>query len=162
MIIPVKDESQIEVVADLAGEIWKEHYTPIIGSEQVEYMVDKFQSYDAISNQIKEHYLYYLIKDSDQHVGYIGLEPKEDELFLSKFYVKSSQRGKGLGKEALEFIEQLAIQKNLKKIALTVNKYNSLTIKIYLRLGFVNVGPIVTDIGNGYIMDDYLLEKAMP
>lgn len=161
MIIPVKDKLQVEVVADLAAEIWTEHYTPIIGSDQVEYMVDKFQSLQAISDQIDNKYLYYLIKQADQHVGYIGIEPKEDKLFLSKFYIKSSQRGNGLGKEAMEFIEKLASQMGLKKIALTVNKYNSLTIDIYLSLGFVNVGAIVTDIGNGFIMDDFLLEKVV-
>ena len=162
MIVPVKDKHMIEVVADLAAEIWPEHYTPIIGSEQVEYMLDIFQSCHAISKQIDGNCLYYLIEEGDQYAGYFSVEPKENLLFLSKLYVRSSQRGKGIGKGALDFIEEVATKKGLKKISLTVNKNNRVTIDIYCRLGFVNKGSIVTDIGNGFVMDDYLLEKVLP
>jgi GNAT superfamily N-acetyltransferase len=162
MIIPVKEKHLIEVVADLAAEIWTEHYTAIIGSEQVEYMLDKFQSYNAISKQIAENSLYYLIKEGDQYVGYFAAEPKDGMLFLSKYYVKSSQRGKGFGKAALAFVEELAKKMGLKKIALTVNKHNTVTIDIYQNLGFINKGAIVTEIGKGFKMDDYLLEKTLP
>ena len=161
MIIPVCDEHLIDAVALLAAEIWTEHYTPIIGPRQVEYMLDKFQSSSAISKQISENFLYYKIEINDQHVGYFGLEPKNDQLFLSKLYVRSSHRGKGFGSKALEFIENLAIQQGLKKIVLTVNKHNSVTIEKYLKMGFRNIGPIVTDIGNGYVMGDFILEKFL-
>lgn len=161
MIAAVTDKDMIEVVADLAAEIWTEHYTPIIGSGQVEYMLDKFQSCHAITKQIDEGFLYYLIEDGGQYVGYFAVEPKEGLLFLSKIYVRASQRGKGLGRDAFDFIEETAVKMGLKKIALTVNKNNSVTIDIYLRLGFVNKGPIVTDIGNGFVMDDFLLEKEV-
>jgi ribosomal protein S18 acetylase RimI-like enzyme len=159
MIVAVNEKNMIEVVADLAAEIWTEHYTPIIGSEQVEYMLDKFQSYHAISKQVAGNFLYYLIKDADQYVGYFAVEPKESVLFLSKIYVRSSHRGTGLAKDALVFIEELARKKGLKKISLTVNKNNTAAIAIYHKLGFTTTAPIVKDIGNGFVMDDFLLEK---
>lgn len=162
MIVSVNEKHMIEVVAALAAEIWTEHYTPIIGSKQVEYMLDLFQSRSAISKQIDGNSLYFLIKDADQYVGYFVIEPKGSVLFLSKFYVKSSQRGKGHGKGAMGFIEELAIKKGLIKIALTVNKNNISAIDIYHKLGFINTGPIITDIGNGFMMDDFILEKELP
>lgn len=73
----------------------------------------------------------------------------------------SNQKKTSFASKALEFIENLAIQQGLKKIVLTVNKHNSVTIEKYLKMGFRNIGPIVTDIGNGYVMDDFILEKNL-
>ncbi|MBU2591499.1 MAG: hypothetical protein KKC21_05735 [Nitrospinae bacterium] len=82
----------IKSVASLAKEIWIEHYIPMIGQEQIDYMLKKYQSEQAILSQIKnEGYLYYLIKKNEKNIGYIGLHPKgeERELLLSKIYGSS-------------------------------------------------------------------------
>lgn len=157
----VSIETQIETVARLAHEIWNQHFTPIIGKAQVDYMVEKFQSKRAISEQIEEGYSYYLIKAGGDYVGYTGVCPKESELFLSKLYIRASQRGKGHGRKAVEFIEELAREKGLGKITLTVNKNNTDTIKAYEKFGFANLGAIVQDIGNGFVMDDFKMEKVV-
>lgn len=160
-IQPVQNESEIEVVVNLANEIWNEHFTPIIGKAQVDYMLEKFQSRKAISEQIENGFLYYLVRINKNSIGYIGIYPKQDELFLSKIYIRSSKRGKGYGRKAIQFLEKLAQEKGLRKITLTVNKNNTDTIKTYEKLGFKNVGSVVQDIGNGFIMDDYGMEKTI-
>ena len=157
----VSTEMQIETVARLAYEIWNQHFTSIIGKAQVDYMVDKFQSKKAISEQIEEGYSYYLIEADGGYIGYTGICPKEEELFLSKLYIRASQRGRGYGRKAVEFIEKLACKKGLGKITLTVNKNNTDTIRAYEKFGFKNVGPTVQDIGGGFVMDDYKMEKAV-
>ena len=162
MIIEVKNEDQIDIVESLAREIWTEHYTPIIGTDQVKYMLDKFQSKDAISTQIKtEGFMYFLIEEKGKYIGYIGLQSTGQELFLSKIYIQASRRGKGFGKKALQFLENLAHKLNLKKITLTVNKNNIKSIKAYGKMGFKHLGPVVQDIGNGFIMDDFKMEKRV-
>jgi len=161
MFIEVLTEEQIEIVESLAKEIWTEHYVPIIGKEQVDYMLDRFQSKQSISDQIRSGFLYFLIKEDNQFIGYIGVQPKGDELFLSKIYIRSSERGKGLGKKAVQFIERVGKEKGLRKIALTVNKNNSDAIKAYEKLGFKNLGPVIQEIGGGFIMDDYRMEKTL-
>lgn len=160
-IIPVTSTNQIETTARLANEIWTEHYTPIIGSGQVEYMLEKFQSVTAIVDQIDSGTLYFMIMFEDEPTGYISVYKKNTSLFLSKFYVHKSMRGKGLGKMALAFIEDKARELNCESISLTVNKHNTNSIKAYDKLGFTNRGPIVIDIGNGYIMDDFAFEKIL-
>ena len=157
----VSTEAQIETVARLAYEIWNEHFIPIIGKAQVDYMLDKFQSKKAITEQIKNGYLYYLLKSGYEYVGYTGVCPKDDELFLSKLYVRASQRGKGLGRKAIEFLERLAGGRGLSKITLTVNKNNTDSIKAYEKFGFANLGVVVQDIGSGFVMDDYKMEKIV-
>jgi ribosomal protein S18 acetylase RimI-like enzyme len=157
----VSAEYQIEIIAGLAKKIWNEHFIPIIGKDQVDYMLDKFQSKKVIAEQIENGVLYYLIKHNNDYIGYIGVLAKENQLFLSKFYITSAERGKGYGRKAVDFLEKLAIEKGLGKITLTVNRNNSTTIKTYKKLGFENRGSIVQDIGNNYQMDDYIMEKSV-
>jgi O-acetyl-ADP-ribose deacetylase (regulator of RNase III)/RimJ/RimL family protein N-acetyltransferase len=158
-IVRVNSIEDINMIAGLANTIWNEHYEPIIGLEQVTYMVEKFQSVEAISSQIKEDgFEYYRIDHAFEPSGYIGIKQTEDELFLSKFYILKSKRGKGLGKRGIEFIIKRAETLGAKCISLTVNKENVNSIKAYEKMGFKNLGPVVADIGNGFIMDDYLMK----
>lgn len=152
----VKSPEEIKITSRLADKIWREHYIPIIGKEQVDYMVGKYQSEKAIFDQINScNYFYFLINYSDRPVGYIGFQIFENVLYLSKYYIQSENRGKGLGRYSMDFIKDFAKSQNVKSIYLTVNKNNSDSINAYLKMGFRNEGPIVTDIGNGFIMDDY-------
>ena len=80
---------------------------------------------------------------------------------MSKLYIKSSERGKKFGRKAINFIENLAKEKMLYKITLTVNKNNVNSINAYKKMGFVNTGSVVKDIGNGFVMDDYKMEKIL-
>lgn len=159
LIEKVSDNNQIEIIAGLAYEIWNEYFTPIIGAAQVDYMLEKFQSKKAITEQIDNGFLYFLIKNKNNPIGYAGLHVEESQLFLSKLYITSAQRGKGYGRKTVAFLEKMAIEKGLGKISLTVNKNNSATIEMYKKLGFKNCGSIVQDIGKGFVMDDYIMEK---
>lgn len=162
MITPINNEAQIDLVEKLATEIWTEHYVPIIGIDQVEYMLDNFQSAEAISHQINhEGYEYFFIEDEGNPVGYTAIQPNENALYLSKLYVKSSARGKGLGKTAMQFVEKLARDKGLPKITLNVNRNNTNSIKAYEKMGFVKSGTVNIDIGECYAMCDYVMEKTL-
>lgn len=158
----VAGDADIDVVARLAHEIWYEHYVPIIGREQVDYMVAKFQSAEAIAAQIAEGYEYFLVRKAGQDVAYgaIRCESEQRTMFLSKLYVLQSQRAGGLGRILLGEFERLARQRGLQSIWLTVNKYNP-ALDAYRRLGFKVTAPVVTDIGNGFVMDDYRMEKII-
>jgi len=161
--VPVREGLLAEVVEALAREIWTEYYTPIIGHAQVVYMVEKFQTAKAVLYQIaREGYLYYLLRDDmGVWVGYFAVMLNESELFLSKFYILAKFRGRGYGQAAIQFIETLARCQKLSKIALAVCKKNTASIDIYRKLGFHVTGPLVADIGGGFLMDDYRMEKAI-
>jgi len=151
--------TDIETVADLASTIWNEYYVPIIGQEQVNYMVNAFQSAESIERQMKsENQEYYLIYHLAEPCGYICIKLSGNDLFLSKFYIIKQRRGTGLGKEGLNFIIHRAKELGANSITLTVNKNNINSIKTYYKLGFQNTGSIVTDIGAGFVMDDYTMK----
>lgn len=156
------NNKDFEVIAELAKTIWAEHYTPIIGVEQVKYMLDKFQSQKAIKKQVMDdNYIYYILSNESIAIGYISIKKNDDTLFLSKLYIDKLNRGKGFGKLAMKFIEELAKNLNCNKIFLTVNKYNTNSIKTYKKVGFNIIEELVIDIGNGFIMDDFKMEKLI-
>jgi ribosomal protein S18 acetylase RimI-like enzyme len=159
---PVIHKADFKTIAELAKEIWTEHYTSIIGTDQVNYMLDKFQSETAIQHQIKiDKYNYHIISNKQKPVGYLAFKTEKNALFLSKIYISKGARGQGLGKLAMNFIEKQAKQSKCKKIYLTVNKQNINSIKAYQKIGFKTIEALVMDIGNGFVMDDYKMEKAI-
>lgn len=153
-------ENDMTKLAALASKIWHEYWTEILTESQIEYMLENFQSVNAIEKQIaEEHYNYYFISnDNDENIGYFGISNKENYMFLSKLYLLKEYRRKGIGKAAFEKIKQLAAKENLTTIRLTVNKYNTNTINAYKKWGFIITDAVITDIGSGFVMDDYIME----
>ena len=157
-IIPAKSDSEIHEIANLAEEIWHQHFTPIIGEAQVNYMVEKFQSYPALREQIgQDGYEYYQLFSSHTFAVSVGIHPEAESLFLSKLYIKKECRGQHLATEALHFLVDLCKDRGLNKIWLTCNKHNENTLAVYDHLGFVITDEQVADIGNGFVMDDFIL-----
>jgi len=154
---PVSYSDDISNLAHMAKEIWEEYYTPIIGKDQVNYMIDKFQSESAIIQQIKDDYDYFIVSRNSQYIGYLCFIKNNEinSLFLSKIYLKKPFRRMGYGREMIEFVIRQASKKRYQSITLTVNKYNKNSIRAYQKLGFIQNRELVIDIGNGFIMDDF-------
>ena len=162
-INPVSSAKQVAQTVILAKEIWQQHYLSIIGQAQIDYMLDKFQSSQAIDQQINAGYLYYLAECENENLGYLALVPdsSQSRLMISKIYVDERARGKGIGKTMLEYTKQKAKELGLATVWLTVNIHNSDSIAWYLKQGFTKVDEVKADIGNGYFMDDYILELVL-
>ncbi|MCO7226481.1 GNAT family N-acetyltransferase [Pleionea sp. CnH1-48] len=156
------NDSELQQIEALAEIIWHEHYTPIIGTEQVLYMLDKFQSFNAMKQQIEQDgYQYYSMFEDSKLVGYFAIQSRGSRCFLSKLYVDKQCRGRGFSRQALIFIDEQAKATGCSHISLTVNKYNSGSIAAYKKMGFEQIDEVVADIGSGYVMDDYVLEKTL-
>ena len=157
----VESPERIAAVAALAREIWTQHYVPIIGAAQVGYMLEKFQSAEAIARQIAaEGYEYHLAPEA----GYVALVPDlvNKSVLLSKIYVRSSLRGTGLGRALLAFAEKRCRELGCAELWLTVNRNNAGSIAFYERMGFRKTNEMVTDIGAGFAMDDWRMAKIIP
>lgn len=160
--VSVESDDQIEELATLADAIWHEYWPDIISLEQTDYMVERFQSASAIKDQLKNHaYEYFFIQDHGDNVGFIGLQPSEEKLFLSKLYLLKAFRGQGYSSAAFEFLESICKRRGLDAIWLTVNKHNRSAIDVYKVKGFETVREQTVDIGAGFQMDDYVMEKVL-
>ena len=158
---PVRNEKDIDMTASLADEIWHEYYHSILLPAQIDYMVSRYQSPQAISAQIADGYEYYIIYKDDMPLGYFAIEKKEGYLFISKIYIAQVFRRQGYGKAAMHKIVNIAKNYNYRDIRLNVAKHNSGSISAYENMGFIIIDSVVIDIGSGFVMDDYTMQKEL-
>ena len=157
-------EREYLLVADLAHTIWREHYAGIVSPDQIEYMLEKFQSADAIKAAVAgEGYEYYLITRLGAPIGYVGIKVNhpQGKLFLSKFYILKDFRGQGYARDVIAELTEMGKRLRLCCIWLTASKHNASSIAAYRHLGFAQTDSICTDIGGGFVMDDYVFEKPL-
>ena len=162
MIQRVATSEEVAVVVELAQTIWHEHFPSVISHEQIDYMLGRFLSHAVISGQIDKDYQYCLIVDRDAPVGFMAVVPQREGLHISKLYVLKEARGRGWAREALVFLEALGQREGHERLWLRVNIHNELAIAVYKRLGFEVSDTLVEDIGAGFVMNDYIMEKMIP
>lgn len=155
-----------DALAAIAGDIWREYWPELIGADQTEYMIEHFQSLPAIQRDMADHaYEYWFVRAADDGrvVGYTGghVEPETSRFFISKIYLLADERGKHFGSAVIAFYEQLCRDRGLRAMYLTVNKGNRLGIRAYEGKGFETIDAVRTDIGSGFVMDDYIMEKRI-
>lgn len=158
-------EKDIPLIQDLAKRSWENAYAEILSGEQMKYMLDTMYSEGEISAQMQNpDYHYFLISDeiSDHHDGFIGFENHfgENTTKLHRLYLVPEIKGKGLGKKALEFLAEKTKASGDSRIILNVNKYNSAR-NFYESQGYKVYDEGVFDIGEGFVMDDFLMEKMV-
>ncbi len=155
-------KEQIEILAQKANVVWHDAFKDILTLQQIEYMIEKFQSFNALSQAINQNnYEYFFIKFADNIAGYTGIKAENERLFLSKLYILKEYRGKKIASKVFEFIENSAKEKNLKSVWLTVNRNNNHAIEVYKHKGYIITATKIADIGNGFVMDDYIFEKVL-
>lgn len=150
------DEEDLALISSLARDIWEKHYTAIIGEEQVKYMLDKMYNQQSLLEQIREKkHVFYLININQISVGFISVNrEKDDDWFLNKFYILGDKASKGLGTEAFQALKKII---RPKKITLTVNRQNYKSINFYFKNGFKIERVADFDIGDGYLMNDFVM-----
>ncbi len=160
-MLPVETQTQIHTLSELANDIWHQHFVPIIGEAQVNYMLDKFLSPDALKEQLQTGYEYFLVFSDEKLAGFTGIHEEQNALFLSKLYVHIEHRGKKIASHVFQQLIAICKERHLEKIWLTCNRHNANTLAVYDHLGFEIVREEAADIGNGFIMDDYILEYTI-
>lgn len=159
MIVKAEIED-IPTIQNLAERSWNVAYADILKQEQIDYMLDLMYSENALGVHFENpNYQYYLIKEDGVFLGFIGFEFHQElrTTKLHRIYFLKEAQGKGLGKKALDFIKEEVRKIGDKRITLTVNKNNQAQ-NFYSSQGFKVYDEAIFDIGNGYVMDDYLME----
>lgn len=143
------------VLAKLAGDIWREAYGSLLSIDQISYMLERFQSVRAFQQQTCDGYIYRGAFIDGELVGYTASVLEDKRVLLSKLYLKKAHRGAGLGRQLLEDVFEL--YPDISSFYLTVNKRNP-AYELYLKWGFKVIDSVVSDIGNDYVMDDYIMQ----
>ncbi len=125
------------------------------------FFIKKYQTAAVIEQQIKEGYEYYLLNLEGKTAGYLGIQPQNGFLKLSKLYILKEFRGNKIGEAALRFTEKRASEHGLSAIDLDVNRQNYRFIHFYEKNGYSIVEDLVFTFENGYTVEDYMMRKVL-
>jgi len=164
MTVREANEADFATIRDIAYQTWPDAYGEILSPEQLQYMLDAFYSEVALSeNYTQKKHRFLLLTEDDVALGFASYEHNYQTLpvtRLHKIYLLPQSQGKGAGKLLMEAIENRAMANHSKVISLNVNRFNKAQI-FYRKHGFEIVGEEDIDIGRGYLMEDYKMEKKI-
>jgi diamine N-acetyltransferase len=154
----------IKAIQELVAIIWPETYDSILSKVQLDYMIDLIYSDEALTKQIqKKEQLFYLFSEENSNLGFFAIEhnyKNEVVTRIHKIYILPETQGRGIGKAMMDKITILALENGSKKLSLNVNRFNN-ALHFYRKIGFQTVGEEDIEIGKGYLMEDFVMEKVL-
>lgn len=161
-IIPAKLEDMIHVKS-IAQRTWPDTFGKVLSPAQIEYMLDWMYDVKNLEKQHNDGHQFFLAEEDGKYLGFTGIEVNNEpgKTKIHKIYILPSTQGKGVGKQLFAKIRAIAKRNNQKSLLLNVNKYNQGAIDFYEYLGFVTIKSEIIAIGNGYVMDDLVLELSL-
>lgn len=154
-------ENDIPLIRELTFQVWPQTYAAIISEEQMAYMLKMMYSESSLKKQMEEGAQFIIAYDDQEPVGFASYQQTGPEVFkLHKIYVLLSQQGKGVGKFIINYITDKIKAQNAKALQLQVNRFNKAK-DFYEKLGFIVLSEADFDIGNGFFMNDYVMEKKI-
>lgn len=160
-ILPLA-EADIDELIELAGVIWRRHYPGIITLEQIDYMLGQRYTREVIGAQMQSGSAWWdkALLDA-RMIGFTQYELYEGVMKLDKLYLHQDFQRRGYGGIVLAHVEQQALVRGLSAVRLNVNKHNTKSIAAYRKSGYEVIDTVVADIGRGYVMDDYIMQKQL-
>lgn len=155
--------NDIPVIQELTEKIWRPTYQSILTPEQIEYMIDMMYSTASLNKQITElNHQFLILLDDNAPIGYAsyGTTDAPGIFKLHKIYLDGSYQGKGVGKFLLQQVANQVKDRGAHTLELDVNRFNKAKY-FYEKQGFSVWKEKKTDIGSGYIMDDYVMRKPL-
>jgi diamine N-acetyltransferase len=151
----------IPLIRELCFRIWPQTYASILSQEKIDYMLELMYSPSSLQRQMKDGSQFILTYDDEEPVGFAAYLEKYPAVFkLDKIYILPSQQGKGTGRVVINYIIEEIKKKGATALQLQVNRQNKAK-NFYERLGFVVIDDKDFDIGNGFFMNDYVMEKKL-
>ena len=162
LAIKKADITDIPLIRELTFQVWPQTYASILSQAQIDYMLKMMYGEDSLKKQMTEDGCHFIIVYEDGNpVGFASYNEEEPQRWkLNKIYVLPNQQGKGTGKYMIDFIIEEIKESKAGSLFLQVNRYNNAKV-FYERLGFTEIDFINLDIGNGYFMNDYIMEKKL-
>ncbi|HPG12152.1 MAG TPA: GNAT family N-acetyltransferase [Chitinophagaceae bacterium] len=160
-VIKAADTSDVSLIRNLALQIWPPTYSHILSPEQIEYMLDMMYSESSLKEQMQKGSHFVLVYTENEPVGFAAYIKTGNNLYkLDKIYVLSEQQGKGIGKQMIDHVTDIIKNQGATALQLQVNRNNKAR-QFYEKLGFSVLYEKDFPIGNGFVMDDYVMEKKL-
>lgn len=159
-------EQDLPIIQDIAYRTWPATFGEILSPAQIDYMLGIMYSLDSLTAQIRDKNHIFLLAqeaDSNEYLGFISYEfdyRNESKTKIHKIYLLPASQGKGVGRLLIDTVATLAIERANTRLSLNVNKFNK-AIQFYERMGFVTTDSETIDIGEGFLMEDHIMEKPL-
>lgn len=151
----------IPLIQELTYQVWPQTYAPILSNEQIEYMLEMMYSDTSLRQQMGDGARFLIAYDDKVPVGFAAYqEIKPADFKLHKIYVLRTWQGKGTGRFMINHIIEEIRKLGASTLQLQVNRHNKAK-DFYALLGFTIIEEADFDIGNGYFMNDYVMEKKI-
>jgi ribosomal protein S18 acetylase RimI-like enzyme len=156
------NETDLATVEQLAREIWPVAYDGIVPPQQLVYMLDLIYNNAALRDQLlNQHHTFLMVEQDSQPIGFASYSTVAPGVSkLHKLYVHQSTQGQGIGKLLIDHIIAQLQRQSIHTVRLNVNRYNKARF-FYEKLGFEITKEEDVDIGSGYFMIDYVMEKKI-
>ncbi|EIA08006.1 GNAT family N-acetyltransferase [Flavobacterium frigoris] len=162
--VSIASANDYKIIQEIAYQTWPETYGAILSKEQLEFMLDAFYSVSALNdNVVSKGHHFLLAKEDDVVLGFASYEhnyQRNNRTRIHKIYVLPKTQGKGIGNTLISHIEKLGIENKSTALSLNVNRFNS-AYTFYQKKGFVVIEEVNIEIGHGYLMEDYVMEKQL-
>ena len=158
---------ELNILEKLARAIWPSTYSDIISAAQIEFMLSWMYAEQTLQAQFDQGHEFYILSSQNSDLGFLALEwipsakdLEQQTLKINKLYILSQQQNKGFGKALIQKAIQRASETSVAEINLQVNKANKAK-DFYAHIGFQIKEEAVFDIGNGFVMDDYIMSYKL-
>ena len=155
---------ELPAIRELAGVIWHAHYPGIISVAQIDYMLERGYAIAGLAEFIDRPDRGLLLALAQgEPAGFAAwlVTTRADEAKLDKLYVLQACQRTGIGKALLARVAGDARAAGATTLILNVNKRNTQAIRAYEKHGFTIREAVVNDIGQGYVMDDFVMAKPL-
>jgi diamine N-acetyltransferase len=155
-------EADIPILRSLAQRIWREVYPAIITSAQIEFMLERMYGETQLARELDAGVPWEIAEEHDDPIGFLSYEFQQDgRVKLHKLYLLPAFHGRGLGQQMIAHVIEQAARLGGSEVWMQVNKRNTSAIAAYQRAGFHIAQEAIFDIGDGFVMDDYLMARAI-
>lgn len=149
----------------LAQKVWPATFSGILSADQIAYMMELMYSPDSLKTQFAELSEFIIMKDHGIEAGFaayqLNYNPEQKVAKLHKIYLLQEFQGSGLGRALIDKVCDIAAKEGCRLVSLNVNRYNIKAINFYKKLNFITTKSEDIDIGNGFLMEDYVMEKQL-
>ncbi|WAC42006.1 GNAT family N-acetyltransferase [Pedobacter sp. SL55] len=156
-------EEDLPIIRSLAEQTWPTAYSDIISAAQISFMLEKMYNRGELLSQLQQGHTFLMASELKEDVGFAGfsLIDTENKIFkLHKLYVLPKMHGKGVGKLLMNEVVNSVKAQGGKFLQLNVNRANK-ALDFYQKASFKIKETVDLDIGNGFFMNDYVMEKEL-
>ena len=172
MLVPVREE-ETEELSMMATYMVEQHIQSYYGRRQKEYMLESFQSADAIRRAMKDGEKYYWIdsipageKESVLAMldmcGYLSCSCQDHTIVITNLYIMEETRGRHLMRECMELLARAEdLPEGMERIRISIPEGYVDAIAVFEHIGFEKEGKEEISIGKNYKLNCVNLSKAM-